>query len=438
MGKKLETDCQAVFEKFSLEGTGVDYGVEATIYTLTKGHPKNGKKIANPGAIPVTYKYVEFRSDEYYELKKKGIFPPAPIDDHHLMAGGIAGGFPDGRCTYELATPDDARRMRIYVNEEDHMRIQGMNKSGKDIGKEFKDFAKMIFKLEETFKGYASPNFGGAGALAFARNDTMGYLASCPSNNGTGMRVSAQLGFPNLVKQTASKLNVEFDPEMGDIIGDKAAEKNKEHGVEILEAINKLPALKENRVQVRGKGGEGTAPGTANCIVDMSYKLRTFVTEADIAQKLIESVSVMYKLEAEGLPNGGDNAPADDSGGWQFKIDKATWASVDCKVIPECKFSFDAKAPGARMLSQEEANKIYKKWVGAKTMYCHNICSYKGVTGLATLLAEDNGLKFTTTDAIWDFLEAEKSSQCRMCVGKFTGSLSSSVLTCSGGLAEHG
>jgi len=111
------------------------------------------------------------------------------------------------------------------------------------------------------------------------------------------MRISAQLVFPNLVKQTASSLNVKFDPEMPDIIEDKASQENKENGVAILDAINKLPALKENRVQVRGKGGEGTAPGTADCIVDMSYKLRTFVTEADIAQKLIESVSVMYKLE---------------------------------------------------------------------------------------------------------------------------------------------
>merc|ERR1712217_79958 len=289
MGKKLETDCQAVFEIFSMEGTGVDYGVEATIYTLTKGHPKNGKRIANAGAIPVTYKYVEFRSDEYYDLKKKGIFPPAPIDDHHLMAGGIAGGFPDGRCTYELATPDDARRMRIH----------GMNKSGKDIGQEFKDFAKMIFKLEETFKGYASPNFGGAGALAFARNDTMGYLAPCPSNNGTGMRVSAQLGFPNLVKKTAAEKNLKYDPNMPDNPGDAACDANKEHGVEILEALNKKPELKGNNVQLRGKGGEGTGPGTSAYIVDMSYKLRTFVTEADIAQKLITSVALMYKLEDE-------------------------------------------------------------------------------------------------------------------------------------------
>jgi len=257
----------------------------------------NGKRIANPGAIPVTYKYVEFRSDEYYALKKVGIFPPAPIDDHHLMAGGIAGGFPDGRCTYELATPNDARRMRIYVNEEDHMRIQGMNKSGKDIGMEFKDFAKMILKLEDKFKTYASPNFGGAGALAFARDDTMGYLASCPSNNGTGMRVSAQLGFPNLVKKTAAEKNLKYDPNMPDKPGDKACDTNKEHGVEILEALNKQPELKNNNVQLRGKGGEGTGPGTNAYIVDMSYKLRTFVTEADIAQKLITSVALMYELE---------------------------------------------------------------------------------------------------------------------------------------------
>jgi len=295
--KKLELDCQAVFEKFSLEGTGADYGVEAFIYTLTKGHPKDGQKVTNDGAIPVTYKYVEFRSDEYYELKKKGIFPPAPIDDHHLLAGGIAGGFPDGRCTYELATPDDARRVRVYVNEEDHMRLQGMNKSGTDIGKEFKDFAGVIEKMSTCFKDHVSVYFGGAGALAFARDDTMGFLASCPSNNGTGMRISAQLGFPNLIKKTAAEKGLAYDPNMADKPGDEACDKNKEHGVEILEALNKRDELKSNNVQLRGKGGEGTGPGTDKYIVDMSYKLRTFVTEADIAQKLIQSVALMYKLE---------------------------------------------------------------------------------------------------------------------------------------------
>merc|ERR1719265_2425613 len=89
------------------------------------------------------------------------------------------------------------------------------------------------------------------------------------------------------------------------------------------------------------------------------------------------------------------------------------------------------------MLPEDVANKLYKKWVGAKTMWCRNICVYKGVTGVATVLAEEHGLKFTTTEAIWDFLEAEKSGCCRKCVGRFAGSLSSSVLTCKGGLAEH-
>merc|ERR1719310_1625215 len=92
------------------------------------------------------------------------------------------------------------------------------------------------------------------------------------------------------------------------------------------------------------------------------------------------------------------------------------------------------------MLPEEVAKKLYKKWVGAKTMWCHNICVYKGVTGVATVLAEEHGLKFTDVDAIWDFLNAEKPPDagcCRKCVGRFAGSLTSSVLTCSGGLAEH-
>merc|ERR1719203_993207 len=93
------------------------------------------------------------------------------------------------------------------------------------------------------------------------------------------------------------ELNLQYDPNMPDKPGFEANDKNKEHGVEILEHLNKNDTLKANNVQLRGKGGEGTGPGTDKCIVDMSYKLRTFVTEADIAQKLITSVSLMYKLE---------------------------------------------------------------------------------------------------------------------------------------------
>merc|ERR1719436_786487 len=157
----------------------------------------------------------------------------------------------------------------------------------------------MILKLGDDFAAADSKFFGGSGALAFACDETMGYLASCPSNNGTGMRVSAQLGFPNLVKKTAAEKSLKYDPNMPDKPGDAACDANKEHGVEILEALNKKPELKGNNVQLRGKGGEGTGPGTSAYIVDMSYKLRTFVTEADIAQKLITSVALMYKLEDE-------------------------------------------------------------------------------------------------------------------------------------------
>merc|ERR1712232_1139780 len=99
--------------------------------------------------------------------------------------------------------------------------------------------------------------------------------------------------------------------------------------------------------------------------------------------------------------------------------DKAKWTSSDCKIIQQCQFSFDAKTPGARMLPEDVAKRIYKKWVGSKTLWCPNICVHKGVFGFATLLAEDHGLTFTTTEEIWDFLGAEKPPQagcCRMCV----------------------
>lgn len=130
---------------------------------------------------------------------------------------------------------------------------------------------------------------------------------------------------------------------------------------------------------------------------------------------------------------------ASSSGVGVAKASGPRWASADCAVIQECNFSFDAKAPEARMLSLEEYQKIYGKFL-PKTTWCHNICVHNGVTGLATLLAEENGLIFTTAEAIWEFLEAGKTAHgtsCHMCVGKLTASKGSTVLTCSGGLIEH-
>lgn len=92
----------------------------------------------------------------------------------------------------ELAEASDARAVAIdpeeqfslMINEEDHLRIQVM-KSGLDLAAAWKQIDRIDDEVEES--------------VNYAFHPTLGYLTACPTNVGTGMRVSVMLHLPALV-----------------------------------------------------------------------------------------------------------------------------------------------------------------------------------------------------------------------------------------------
>jgi protein arginine kinase len=72
----------------------------------------------------------------------------------------------------------------IMINEEDHLRIQGLS-----YGLDLLNISSAVFTIEEIL----SENLG------FAFHETYGYLTSCPTNIGTGMRASVLFHLPGLV-----------------------------------------------------------------------------------------------------------------------------------------------------------------------------------------------------------------------------------------------
>lgn len=78
----------------------------------------------------------------------------------------------------------DDEKISIMVNEEDHFRIQSM-----DSGFRIKECLENLNKVEE----YLEKN------LEFAFNSRYGYLTTCPTNLGTGIRVSVMMHLPALV-----------------------------------------------------------------------------------------------------------------------------------------------------------------------------------------------------------------------------------------------
>lgn len=167
--------------------------------------------------------------------------------DPYLSVAGISSDWPSGRGMYESADG----QVIVWVGEEDHLRIMAM-KRGAVLNEIFDRLHDSLEFLEQQ-------------GLNFACSDTCGYVTSCPTNLGTGMRASLHLALPNLTKNGQS-LNV-LKP--------------------IAETLN---------LSIRGAGGEHTAAG-AGGIVDISPSERLQITEAEICQRLYAGVEDLWERE---------------------------------------------------------------------------------------------------------------------------------------------
>ncbi len=96
-----------------------------------------------------------------------------------------------------LLITDEKGNLSVMVNEEDHIRIQAL-------------FAG--FKLEEAFKKANEADDAIAKGCKIAFDEERGFLTSCPTNLGTGLRVSVMLHLPAMgafgfIKNTVATLN---------------------------------------------------------------------------------------------------------------------------------------------------------------------------------------------------------------------------------------
>ena len=99
------------------------------------------------------------------------------VEHHKISINLLKGNYPCG----VLSSDDDT--IHVMVNEEDHMRIQCIA-PGKNIQKTY-DTATYVDDLIEA-------------KMEYAFDENLGYLTSCPSNIGTGMRASYMIHLPML------------------------------------------------------------------------------------------------------------------------------------------------------------------------------------------------------------------------------------------------
>jgi hypothetical protein len=136
----------------------------------------------------------------------------------------------------------------VMINEEDHLRMQAL-RPGLQLKQAWAAIEHFDSQLEKK--------------LEYAFDSNLGYLTACPTNLGTGIRVSAMLHLPGLV--LAEQIN------------------------QIISAVNKLG------LAVRGLYGEGTE--ALGNVFQVSNQMTLGESEPDIVERLNKVLAQIIEHE---------------------------------------------------------------------------------------------------------------------------------------------
>lgn len=163
--------------------------------------------------------------------------------DRFPKSSGINRHWPQGRGFY----CSEDRQFVVWVNEEDHLRIFSLSPGG-NLGGVFERCIAGLDILEQQ--------------LSFARHEKWGYMASCLTNVGTGMRISIHAKLPRLAAS-------------GDLES-------------VCERLN---------LSVRGSHGENS--DGVEGVYDVSNKPGLGVTEAQLLEVVVRGIGVLLDKESE-------------------------------------------------------------------------------------------------------------------------------------------
>uniref|UniRef100_A0A673LT02 Creatine kinase S-type, mitochondrial n=1 Tax=Sinocyclocheilus rhinocerous TaxID=307959 RepID=A0A673LT02_9TELE len=177
------------------------------------------------------------------------------IDDHFLFdkpvsplltCAFMARDWPDARGIWH----NNEKTFLIWINEEDHTRVISMEKGG-NMKRVFERFCRGLKQVEHLIQERG---------WEFMWNEHLGYILTCPSNLGTGLRAGVHVRLPKLSK----------DPRLGKI-------------------------LENLQLQKRGTGGVDTA--AVGDIFDISNLDRLGKSEVELVQLVVDGVNYLIECE---------------------------------------------------------------------------------------------------------------------------------------------
>ncbi|XP_073686047.1 creatine kinase, mitochondrial 2a (sarcomeric) isoform X2 [Garra rufa] len=191
------------------------------------------------------YSLTEMSDQEQQSLIDEHILFDKPVSPL-LIASGMARDWPDARGIWH----NNEKTFLIWVNEEDHTRVISMEKGG-NMKRVFERFCRGLKQVERLIQERG---------WEFMWNERLGYILTCPSNLGTGLRAGVHVRLPKLSK----------DPR-----------------------FNKI--LDNLRLQKRGTGGVDTA--AVGDTFDISNLDRLGKSEVELVQLVIDGVNYLIECE---------------------------------------------------------------------------------------------------------------------------------------------
>ncbi|XP_069787325.1 creatine kinase M-type-like isoform X2 [Narcine bancroftii] len=116
--------------------------------------------------------------EEYCDLTNAGILTDNLITSK-MLSSGMARDWPDARGVWHT----DRKNLIVWVNKEDHLRFTSMQQGG-NLKQAFTQYCLGLKKLEEIYHQKKHP---------FIWKDHLGYVLTCPSELGTGLRASVYI-----------------------------------------------------------------------------------------------------------------------------------------------------------------------------------------------------------------------------------------------------
>merc|ERR1712045_867626 len=181
------------------------------------------------------------------------------VDDHflfvsgdkNLISAGMERDWPEGRGIYH----NKDKTFLTWVNEEDQLRIISMQKGG-DVRGVFQRLANGIKAVGDSVRAESGREF--------MLDPKLGYLHSCPTNLGTGMRASVHVDLPGWTKEG-------------------------------------IPALQKRceELSVQPSGTRGESGGQTGHTYDISNKHRLVHSEVGLVQTMIDGVNTLWKEDLE-------------------------------------------------------------------------------------------------------------------------------------------